>query len=41
MQTLPIADGATGQSEDCLSLNILTPEGVAGTNAKLPVMVWM
>jgi carboxylesterase type B len=41
MQIFPLADGATGQSEDCLNLNILTPEGVTGTNSNLPVMVWL
>lgn len=28
-------------SEDCLTLNIMSPDGVAGTNASLPVMVWI
>lgn len=32
---------AWGMSEDCLTLQVLTPNGTAGTDAKLPVMVWM
>lgn len=28
-------------NEDCLYLNIGTPRGVAGTDARLPVMVWV
>jgi para-nitrobenzyl esterase len=29
------------QSEDCLSLNVWTPAGAAGTQADRPVMVWI
>lgn len=29
------------QSEDCLSLNVWTPAGAAGSNADRPVMVWI
>lgn len=40
-QALPLLDGATGQSEDCHYLNVVAPAGVAGTDAKLPVMIWL
>lgn len=41
IQPKGLAAGLSGQSEDCLTLNILTPEGVAGTSTRLPVMVWL
>lgn len=33
--------GNYGVSDDCLTLNIIAPKGVAGSDAKLPVMFWM
>ncbi|KAL1413334.1 hypothetical protein Q8F55_001093 [Vanrija albida] len=41
IQPASLAAGLSGQSEDCLSLNILTPSAVAGTSARLPVLVWL
>jgi para-nitrobenzyl esterase len=41
MQNIPLMDGGVGQSEDCLTLNVVTPSGAAGSGKKLPVMVWM
>lgn len=41
LQTLPLLDGATGQSEDCHFLNVVTPANSVGTDAKHPVMIWL
>jgi carboxylesterase type B len=41
MQSDTPLDGANGRSEDCLYLDIVSPNNVAGTDAKLPVMVWI
>lgn len=41
MQSATPLDSGRGHSEDCLYLDIMTPNRVAGTDAKLPVMVWM
>lgn len=41
MQEKGALDGGVGIGEDCLSLNILQMDGYTGTNANLPVMVWM
>lgn len=41
MQSFSPLDSGNGRSEDCLYLDVMTPNNVAGTNAKLPVMVWM
>lgn len=40
LQPKNMLDGGAGQSEDCLTLNVLTPRGAVG-NASLPVMVWI
>lgn len=41
MQEASALDGGVGIGEDCLSLNILEMDGYVGTNANLPVMVWV
>ncbi|BEJ15098.1 hypothetical protein CspHIS471_0408650 [Cutaneotrichosporon sp. HIS471] len=41
MQSSSPLDGANGRSEDCLYLDVMTPNRVAGSNSKLPVMVWI
>lgn len=41
LQSLPLLDGATGQSEDCHYLNVVVPAGSVGKDAKLPVMIWL
>jgi carboxylesterase type B len=41
LQRNSTAYGGNGYSEDCLFLNVFTPQGANASNAYLPVFVWV